>query len=220
MQLPSIFHPANLSYQSFGYYHLSEFEPLDRYDLEWAIFGTATYAKTPPTPFRQLKDFEEWVQLLGDLNHSHRDLLHWFARVEYSPGKRWHLHFMLGHERITNGRHQKMSVEDACTLLSSHWLHGNAVVEPYDKSEDGVAYLTTIGDRQLVGDTRMSWSLKKHLKKLLHSSRREEEIKEISRHHAHGRDPFTTELVIKLGRIKESGFIGFMDESPRWRQVA
>jgi hypothetical protein len=220
MHHPNIFHPANLTYPAFAYHHLAEFEALDRYDHQWCIAGCLTYAKTPPPPHTQLNDGEQLIQRLSNLNRSHRDQLHWVIRAEYSPGKRWHLHFLIGAERVINGQHQKMSVEDACFFLSSHWLHGNAEVKRYDPSEDGVGYLTKIRDRQLIGDTRISKHLKKLLTKLPHSDRRENEIKEISRHHAHDRDPLTTELVIKLGRIKKTGFIGFIDESPRWRQVA
>lgn len=222
MQLPSIFHPANLSYPAFAHHHLSEFESLDRYENQWAIFGGLTYAKNPPQPSTQIKDFEHLMKSLGTLNHSHPDLLHYFVRVEHSSSERWHLHFLLGHERVTNGRHTSMTVQTACDFLKSQWFHGNAHVVPFDPSEDGVQYVTKIQDRHLIGLTRMSPTLVKVLKKLPHSDRRENEIKEISRHHANDRDPLTTELVVKLGRITDAnaGFIGFMDESPRWRKAS
>lgn len=216
---PSNF-PFIESYTDFSGSHLPEFESLDRIDNRWFIFGTLTYAKTPPRPATQLADFVQLMDVLGQQNRSHPDLLHWFARVEYSPGKLYHLHFILGEERIKNGYDHPMSVEETCQFLKNHWGHGMAEVEQYDPSEDGVGYITKTINTDKIGDTLMSPKLKRLLKKLPHSDRRENEIKEISRHHAHGRDPFITELVIKLGRIKETGFIGFIDESPKWKQVA
>ena len=214
MQLPSsIFHPANLSYQAFAHAHLPEFESLDRYENKWVIFGTLTYAKTPPLPSTQLKDFEHLMKSLSTLNHSHPDLLHYFARVEHSSSARWHLHFLLGPERVTNGRHTPMSAALACEFLKSQWFHGDADVVPYDQSKDGVGYVTKIGDRNLTGLTRMSPTLVKVLKKLPHADHREKEIKEIGRYCSEQRDPFITELVIALRRKDDTSRVCFMDEA-------
>lgn len=216
MQPSLIFHPSNLTYPAFAHTHLPEFESLDRYELPWAVFGCLTYAKTPPLPTTQLKDFLHLMKSVGTLNHSHPDLLHWFARVEHSSSARWHLHFLLGHERVTNGRHTPMSVETVCEFIESQWFHGNAEVTPYDPREDGVGYVTKITDPQLIGETKMSQSLIRLLKKLPHSGRRESEIKKINQYHVEDRDPLTTELVVKLSRTKKSGDrIGFMDEIQR-----
>lgn len=209
---PSIFHPANLSYPAFAHYHVSEFESLDRYPHAWAIFGCLTYAKNPPQPSTQLKDFEHLMKSLGTLNHSHPDLLHYFVRVEHSSSERWHLHFLLGHERVTNGRHTPMTVQTACDFLKSQWFHGDAKVVPYDQSEDGVGYVTKIRDPQLTGLTWTSPSLFKLLKKLPSSPRRPAEIKEIARYHSEDRDPLATQLVIKLRRKGNANAVCFMDE--------
>lgn len=213
MQPPSsIFAPWNLSYQAFARHHLSEFESLDRFENKWAIFGTLTYAKTPPIPSTQLKDFFHLMTSLGTLNHSHPDLLHWFARVEHSSSARWHIHFILGHERVTNGHHNPMTVSTACDFIESQWFHGDADVIPYDQSLDGVGYVTKINDRDLVGITRMSSSLVRTLKKLPHSVRREDEIKSISQYQSQDRDPLATELLINLRRKDKSSQVSFMDE--------
>lgn len=217
MQPPSpIFHPANLTYPAFAHAHLPEYESLDRYEYPWAIFGTLTYAKNPPLPTTQLRDFWQLMVAVGTLNHSHPDLLHWFVRVEHSSSARWHLHFLLGHERVTNGHHTPMTVETVCDFIKSQWFHGDTDVVPYDPREDGVGYVTKITDPQLIGATKMSSSLFRILKKLPHSGRREAEIKKINAYHVEDRDPFATELIIKLSRKKQEGDrIGFYDEIQR-----
>ena len=217
MPSPTIFFPATTSYRTFAYTHLPEFESLDRYENKWAFSGTLTYAKTPPLPSTQLKDFIHLMKSLGMLNHSHPDLLHYFVRVEHSPSARWHLHFLLGHERVTNGRHTPMTVQTACDFLSTHWFHGNAEVVPSDRSEDGVGYITKMNDRDLIGETRMSPSLVKVLKNLPHSVRREDECAQLARYQKENRDEVAAELLTKLRRVGSN--VCFMDEAPS-RRVA
>lgn len=141
------------------------------------------------------------MESLSELNHSHPDLLHWFVRVEHSLAERWHLHFLLGHERTTNGHHTPMTVETVCRFLSSQWFHGESHVVPYDRTEDSVGYVTKTPDRTLIGKTQMSPSLFKILKRAPSSSRREDEIKRIGRYHDEQRDPDIAEIIIKLRRI-------------------
>jgi hypothetical protein len=110
-----------------------------------------------------------------------------------------------------------MTVETVCEFIKSQWFHGDAEdVVPYDQHEDGVGYVTKLTDQQLIGATKMSSSLIRILKKLPSSGRREAEIKKINAYHVEDRDPFTTELVVKLSRTKKEGDrIGFYDEIQR-----
>lgn len=109
-----------------------------------------------------------------------------------------------------------MTVETVCDFIKSQWFHGDTDVVPYDPREDGVGYVTKITDPQLIGATKMSSSLFRILKKLPHSGRREAEIKKINAYHVEDRDPFATELIIKLSRKKQEGDrIGFYDEIQR-----
>ena len=161
----------NSTYKQFINNHLPEFEPLDRYE-DYAIFGTLTYALCPPCEKTQLSDFVEFIKNIGNLNHSHPDLLHYFVRVEYSDSDRRHMHFLLGHHRITNGHHIQLTVEQACAFLQEHWTHGNCQVVPYDPCQDAVEYITKINSA-LHGCCLFSPSFKKHLTKLPNSNKRE-----------------------------------------------
>jgi hypothetical protein len=132
MQPPSfIFHPANLSYPAFAHAHLPEFESLDRYELPWAIFGTLTYAKNPPLPTTQLRDFWQLMIAVGTLNHSHPDLLHWFARVEHSAATAQFKYSVK--KNLPYGIHTREDIVERCVnhgivaAISTHYQWG---VEP------------------------------------------------------------------------------------------
>lgn len=186
--------------------HLAEFEALDRYENKWVIFGTLTFAKNPPSPSTQLKHFGALMTALADLNNSAPDQLHVFVRVEPSSsgvvGKldagRWHMHCLIGGTRILDGKHNPMKVQQACDFLNAQWRHGNAKFEPYERSRDGVAYVTK--NRDGIGVTQFSKSLFKLLKKAPTSEARRGEIKEIARYKKEGRDPAETERIIRLRR--------------------
>jgi hypothetical protein len=203
------------SYSSFTSTHLPEFESLDRLNNQWFIFGTLTYRHTPPLPATQLKDFVQLMDRLGQLNFCHPDLLQWFVRVEYSFGARWHLHFLLGEDRIANGYTKPMSVDDGCRFLKKNWSHGDADIRPYDLSEDGVGYLTKTLQPDQIGDTLMSKKLKRVLKNLPHSCWREDLFNLRERCARENRDEFGVELITRLRRRGTDAC--FMDEA---RKVA
>jgi len=169
--MQTLFNNHDSNYNQFINNHLSEFEPLDRYE-EYAIFGTLTYALSPPTEKTQLSDFLEFIKNIGNLNHSHSDLLHYFVRVEYSDSDRRHMHFLLGHHRITNGHHTQLTVEQACAFLERQWTHGNCQVVPYDACQDAVEYVTKINSA-LHGSCLFSPSFKRCLSRLPNSNKRE-----------------------------------------------
>jgi hypothetical protein len=172
---------SSSSLSSFIEKHHPEFEPLDRLCNQWSIFGSLTYRNDPPSPTKQVKDCIQLFATLGDLNHSHTDLLQWVIRVEYSEGNRYHLHFLLSGDRIVNGHHHPMTVENACKVLCDNWTHGTRKVVPYDPAEDGVGYITKGKKSEHVGLFVFSPALKKLLKKLPRATIREEECREIDR---------------------------------------
>ena len=162
-----------VNYPSFINTHLPEFEALDRLNNNWFIIGHLTYRDNPPPVAGQFFDFVQIMDRLGRFNNCHPDLLHWFVRSETSPGDRDHLHFILGEDRIINGQHCPLSVKTACRLLKRYWTHGDSKIEAYDQLKDGVGYVTKTVPRKNIGETLMSRKLKRILKNLPHSNRRE-----------------------------------------------
>jgi hypothetical protein len=192
--------------------HHPEFESLDRLCNQWSIFGTLTYRNDPPSPTTQVKDCIQLFTTLGNLNHSHTDLLQWVVRVEYSEGSRFHLHFILGGDRIVNGHHHPMSVADACKVLCDNWTHGSSEVVPYDPSEDGVGYITKGRKSKRIGLFVFSPTLKKILKKLPHATWRDEECQALDRYVAKGLDPHGLEIEL-ITKLKRKGVpVCFYDE--------
>lgn len=182
-----------------------EFESLDRLNNKWEFFGTLTYAKEPPLPSTQVRDCIQLFDTLGQLNHSDPDLLQWVVRVEYSESDRYHMHFLLGADRVTvNAHHHPLTVGEACEYLTKHWTHGRCLVEPYNPAEDGVGYITKGKHDPHVGLFVFSNKLKRALKNLPHSDWRENECKEIDRYIARGLEPdsLELELLVKLRRVR------------------
>lgn len=192
----SIYTAENEAFKAFCDSHLPEFESLDRLENNWAVFGCLTYAEPAPLPRTQINDFKYLMKLLGMLNHSHPDLLHWFVRVEHSFSGEWHMHFLLGHERVTNGHHTPMTPDKACKFLSANWTHGLSKIERYNKWEDGVGYVTKTSPNAPDGITRMSPALFDLLEDTPPTDRREKEVKRIARYKAEGLDDLAAAIHI------------------------
>jgi hypothetical protein len=59
--MQTLFNNHDSTYNQFINNYLPEFEPLDRYE-EYAIYGTLTYALSPPSEKTQLSDFVEFIK--------------------------------------------------------------------------------------------------------------------------------------------------------------
>lgn len=186
--------------------HLPHYSAFKQYHpSDWICFGGLTH-KHSASINTQLDHFKTLMDSLGSLNGSHGHRLYWVVRVEKNLSNEYHLHFLLGGHKVTDGHKHQFTPKQACEFIAKKWKHGTCSTEVYDLRKNGLGYILKTNGHDSDDTVVLSRSLNTFLKR-----------KKVDPYH--GCDPLSVELVkiLKSQGVK-AGF-GDQMESIR-RQVA